>query len=253
MLLIPAFCAAILARQWRWAEVWTLGAAWCVFLAKDWLIVLARQRWVWKEFHLETTAARRALIGSGMVLALCGLCLVRVWPLWVLGASAAGVGGFMALTVAMNVKNRQRSTLFQISSAVTLSATSLAMCLSATGAIQPWCWWLWLLNSAQATAGILVVHSRLERRIAARRGALESGKWGPAHVACVVLLCGAWVTWNWWIVAALLLASAGYLHELRRQENVESLQMPLTRVGLQALALSVVYSLLIVAGLWRTY
>jgi len=40
--------------------------------------------------------------------------------------------------------------------------------LSATGAIAPWCWGLWLLLAMQATAGILVVHARLDARIAAR-------------------------------------------------------------------------------------
>jgi hypothetical protein len=69
------------------------------------------------------------------------------------------------------VKNRQRSTLFQIASAAALTSSSLATSLSATGAIAPWCWWLWLLMAMQATAGILVVHARLDARIASRRTA----------------------------------------------------------------------------------
>ncbi len=150
-------------------ELATLFAAFAALAAKDPVVVLARQRLVWKQPHPETAEAAKWLAGWTAVLVVCGIVLrghlaahrdrrdgpgrlppSRRWP------------------VAVNVKNRQRSTLFQIASAAALTSSSLATSLSATGTIPRWCWWLWLLLAMQATAGILVVHARLDARIAAR-------------------------------------------------------------------------------------
>lgn len=254
MLLIPFGSAAILARQWRWEEVAALLAAACIFAAKDPLVVLARQRWVWKQRRPESRAAKRWLIGEGILLAACGPVLAATWPWWTLAAFGAGTLAFSALAVMVSVRNRQRSALFQIASACALTATSLACCLSATGAIQEWCWWLWALCALQATAGILVVHARLEARIAARKqGAQRAVYRVPAVRSCAALMIGsvaAGIGRQPWIAAALLMAAAGYLYELRRQREAASLQMPLTRLGLQAMSVSIAYAALVVAGLW---
>ena len=252
MLLIPFFCAAILAREWRWAELPTLLAAFSIFTAKDPLIVLARQRWIWKQRRPECDAAKIQVIGEMLILAACGIALAVSWPPWTLAAAGAGAIGFSALAVFVNVKNLQRSTLFQIVSAVALSATSLAACLSATGTIPLWCWKLWALNSLQATTGILVVHARLEARVAARKNLPNEGR-RPALAACLVLLCAgvaAAFSGERWIAAALLFAGTGYLYDLHRQKDPASLQMPLKSVGQQALSLSIAYALMVVAGLW---
>jgi hypothetical protein len=253
MLLIPFFSAAILARGVRWAEAVALLAAFVTFAAKDPLLVLARQRWIWKQRRPETDAAKSWLMGEALTLAVCGLLLATAWPLWMLTAAGIGALGFSALAVYVNVRNRQRSTVFQIMSAVALSSTSMAACLSATGAIKPWCWWLWLLCGLQATAGILVVHARLEARIAARRSQPVDRTWRrPAFCAAVALLGASGVAAvgrQPWIAAALALAGAGYLYDLRRQTNPQSLQMALTKVGLQAMSLAIVYALLVVVGL----
>lgn len=254
MLLIPFFSAAILARQFRWEEIAVLIAASCVFAAKDPLVVLARQRWVWKERHPETDAAKTWLIGEGVILAACGLVLSASWPLWMLGAIGIGVLTFSALAVAVTIRNRQRSALFQIISALALTSTSLAAGLSASGSIKPWCWWLWALCALQATAGILVVHARLEARIAARKIIPHDRAYpGPAVRTCVALIGAAMIASlarQPWIAIALLLAAMGYIYELVRQRKIASLQMPLTRVGLQAMSLSIVYASLVVVGLW---
>jgi len=254
MLLIPFFSAAILAREWRWTEVPALVAAVATFAAKDPLVALARQRWIWKQHRPETEAAKTWLMGTTLVLAACGLLLAATWPIWTLAIVGTGAAAFSGLAVMVSVKNRQRSTLFQIASALALSATSLAACLSATGAIQPWCWGLWALSAIQATAGILVVHARLDARIALRKPTPDQGTWRrPAMVAAGFLLVAALVAAcarQPWIAAALCLAGAGYLYDLRRQKEPAWLQLPLKQVGLQALALSIAYALLIVAGLW---
>jgi formate hydrogenlyase subunit 3/multisubunit Na+/H+ antiporter MnhD subunit len=52
------------------------------------------------------------------------------------------------------------------------------------------------------------------------------------------------------VAMALLVAAIGYTYDLYRQRNVNDLQRPLTSVGQRALALSSVFSILLIAGLW---
>jgi len=124
MLFTPIVCAAILARGWRWAELATLTAAFAALAAKDPLVVLARQRFVWKQPHPETVIAARWFAGWIVLLGLSGLVLLATWPLKATLALGVGVAAFSALAIAVNVKNRQRSTLFQIASAVALTSSS---------------------------------------------------------------------------------------------------------------------------------
>jgi hypothetical protein len=254
MLLTPMVCAVILARKWRWSELATLIAAIAALAAKDPMVVLARQRFVWKQRHPETAAAVQWLAGWIAILILCGLVFVATWPFTALIVLGLGVCGFSTLAVVINVKNRQRSTLFQIISAAALTSSSLATCLSANGSIAPWCWWLWLLMAMQAAAGILVVHARLDARSASRGTAHVGDVYRrAAQVALGVLVCAAIVAsilGRTWIALALLLVIAGYWYDLRGQQDRVGLQMPLKRVGQRALALSSLYAVLLILGLW---
>ena len=253
MLFTPIVCAAILARGWRWAELATFTAAFAALAAKDPLVVLARQRFVWKQPHPETVIAARWFAGWTALLAVGGLVLLAVWPFKAIIAMGLGVAVFSALAITVNVRNRQRSTLFQIASAVALTSSSLATSLSATGTIKPWCWWLWFLQALQASAGILVVHARLDARIALRsvaRGSQDFRR--AAQIAVMALALTAimvGVLGHSWIALALLIAAAGYAYDLYRQRDSAALQMPLTTVGQQALALSSVFAVLLIVGL----
>jgi hypothetical protein len=254
MLLTPIICVAILAREWRWSELATLTAAFAALAAKDPMVVLARQRFVWKQRHPETAAAAQWLAGYGIILLFSGVALVATWPLKAMIVMGLGAGVFSALAVAINIKNRQRSTLFQIASAAALTSGSLAMCLSATGAIAPWCRWLYLLMAMQATAGILVVHARLDARIALRNAAPASKQFRrAAHLSLGALGCAAIIAAVFgreWIALALLAAGLSYWYDLRSQRNALSLQMPLKRVGQRALALLSLYASLLIVGFW---
>jgi hypothetical protein len=254
MLFTPIVCAAILSRSWRWAELATLTAAFAALAAKDPMVVLARQRFVWKQWHHETTAAIRWFAGWIVLLAVSGLVLLAAWPFKATVALGLGVATFSVLAIAINVKNRQRSTLFQIASAAALTSSSLATSLSAKGTIAPWCWWLWLLLALQATAGILVVHARLDARIALRSAALARENFRRAAQLSVVVLASAAVIAlvfrHGWIALALLIAVLGYAYDLHRQQNAAALQLPLKTVGQQALALSSLYAVLLIIGLW---
>ncbi len=254
MLLTPIVAVAILARAWRWSELAVLAAAFAAMAAKDPAVLLMRQRFVWKKPSPESAVAARWLIGWCAVLVASVAVLFATWPLKAFLAVGAGVAAFGCLAILVNLKNRQRSTLFQIASAAGLTSTSLATCLAATGSVARWCWWFWALSAMQATAGILVVHARLDARIALRKATTASPHFRrAAQVALVVLLCAAAagvVFHHIAIALALALVAAGYLYDLRRQKNPASLQMPLKAVGQRALLLSSAYAALLIAGLW---
>jgi len=229
-------------------------AGFAALAANDLLVVLARQRFVWKNRRPETAAAAKWFAAWAAILILNGVVLLLTWPLKATLAMGLGVAIFTALAIAINVKNRQRSTLFQIASAAALTSSSLAASLSATGTIAPWCWWLWLLLALQATAGILVVHARLDARIASRGAKPASHQFRRAAVVSLVALAAAAVTaailHRSWIALALLVAVAGDSYDLRSQRDTETLELPLTTVGQRTLALSSIFSVMLIMGFW---
>lgn len=255
MLLTPFFAAAILLRDVHWLEVMALVAIACAFAIKDPLVVIARQCFVWKQEHAETSVAKRSAVIQSLVLAGCGITLMMTRDWRQLLPLFAGAAAFTALAVTVTVRNQQRSEWFQVASAVALTATCLAACLAAIGTIPEWCWLLWMLCATQAAAGIFVVHARLDARIAARRGQPAENQNRRAAIVCeaVLVACAVFFTFvaRVWLAVALIVAATGYLAELTRQKNQESLQMPLKRVGLEALCLSIAYALLVVVGLWN--
>jgi hypothetical protein len=254
MLFTPMVCAAILAREWRWVEFAAFTAAFAALAAKDPMVILARQKFVWKQTRPETAGAARWFAGWMLLLAVSGLVLLSAWPLTATLALGAGVGAFSVLAVVVNVKNRQRSTLFQIASAVALTSSSLAASLSATGAIQNWCWWLWIFFALQAATGILVVHARLDARIALRNTAKATQEFRRKAQLAVVVLGAATATAgvfrHSFVALALLVAMLGYAYDLHCQRDATDLQRPLTSVGQRALALSSIFSILLIIGLW---
>jgi len=254
MLLTPIFSVAILARSWHWSELAVLTAAFAALSAKDPAVLLIRQRFVWKQRSPDASAAARWLLGWLIVLAVSVLILLAGWPLKAFFAVGAGIAVFGCIAIMVNLKNRQRSTLFQIASAAALTSTSVATCISAIGSIPSWCWWFWALIAMQASTGILVVHARLDARIALRKSTVANQQFRRAAQAAVgLLLCtaiSAVILRDAWIAVALALAAGGYAYDLMRQRDSVSLQMPLKTVGQQALMLSTVYSVLLIAGLW---
>lgn len=254
MLLTPIVAVAILARTGRWSELATLTAAFAALAAKDPLVVLLRQRFVWKQPNPDTHAARRWFAGWNLVFCFSGVVLLLAWPFRATVAMGAGLVAYSALAVLINVRNRQRSILFQIASAVALTSSSLAACLSATGAIQPWCWWLWLLLAMQATAGILVVHARLDARIALRRSIAPSPEFRRSAIAALIVMGATGIAALWLghiaIALALFVAVVGHGCDLRAQRSAAALDMPLHQVGRNALALSSLYTALLIVGLW---
>jgi hypothetical protein len=238
-----------------WPEFVALVAICCAFAIKDPLVVIARQRFVWTQTHVETKAAMRSALLQSLLLVACGITLLILgdWPPLVL--LFLGSAAFTVLAVTLNVRNRQRSEWFQMASAAALSSTCLVTCLSATNVIPDWCWLLWFLCALQAVAGIFVIHARLDARVAARKGQVANSHNRRAALICQLVLMLAGLIFAFvarpWITAALFIAATCYLAELRRQENPQSLQTPLKRIGIEALGLSTGYALVIIIGLWR--
>lgn len=254
MLLTPIFSVAVLARAWHWSELAVLTAALAALSAKDPAVLLLRQRLIWNQRNHGSSAASQWLLGWSLVLIASLFALAATWPFKAFFGIGTGVAVFGGVAIAVNLKNRQRSTIFQIASAAALTSTSLATCISATGSIARWCWWFWALSAMQASVGILVVHARLDARIALRKSTVANGKFRHAALAALGLLLVAAVTaialGNPYVALAVALAFLGYSYELIRQKNPVSLEMPLKTVGQQALMLSTVYAALLTAGLW---
>jgi len=253
MLLMPIFSVAILARSWHWSELAVLGASFAAISAKDPAVVVIRQKFVWKQMHRETPIALVWLVGWSIILISCALVLLAEWPPRAFFALGFSIVLFAALAILVNFKNRQRSTLFQIASAAALTSTSLATSLSATGSIPSWCWWFWALITLQASAGILVVHARLDARIALRGKIVGEHFRHAAEITLGVLACAAITAValrHVWIALALIVAAAGYAYDLVRQRDSAALLLPLEAVGQRALMLSTLYSALLIIGLW---
>ena len=256
MLLTPFAAVAILARTIRWQEAAAVVTVVVAFAMKDPLVVLARQWWVWKQPHPETPTAIRWVAAETAVVAICGLALVASGS-WVHYAVLfCGAAMFLVLAVWVNMRNRQRATIFQVASAVALTSTSLVAALAATDKTPGWCWRLWGLLAAQAAAGIFTVHARLDARVAARKaGGSEnvSASRRSALVIDALLAVGgvvATLAGNYWIGGALLLVAAVCGWDLRQQLDPGSLQMPLRIVGIQNLSLSLLYAAMLVAAFW---
>jgi hypothetical protein len=260
MLLSPFVCAVILARRFSpesmALEAVALTAVVFAFAIKDPLVAVLRQRFVWREQRPESAVARRWVAVEAPVLLACGGILLFAGPRREYAWLALCEGIFGVLAVRMNFRNRQRSEWFQAVSAIALTATSLIACLAALGGIPVWGWVLWGLCALQAAAGIFVVHARLDARVAlGRTGRAQGANRRAAKISIAIMAVAAAGAatifgYRWTVPAALLLAACAYAWELRRQSNPAALKMPLTRVGVQALTLSIVYGILLIVGLW---
>ena len=257
MVLTPIVCVWALAwlhgRAFRWPELALPVAAFSALAAKDPAVLVLRARFLWRRPHPDLPAATRWAAAWGLLFLACTAAVLAVWPLAAVAAMSLALGAYAALAVFVNVRNLQRSVLFQLASGAALTSSALATSLTATGSIPVWCWTFWLLSVAQAFAGILVVHARLDARLALRSTAPPDLAFRRAALVTVALLAcaalAAALLRHGWVAAALACAAVGYAWDLRAQTRAEALQLPLKTVGLRSLALSVAYSLLLILGL----
>lgn len=258
MLVTPLLAAVITARGVSLPLLPAALAALGAFLIREPLVVLARQAWVWKERHPETAQAARWFAAEALLLAVCGAWLAVAVPWRFLAPLGAAAALLTAAAVWMIVRNRRRSMAFQAASSAGLSASALLAALAIEGRIDGWAWWLWALSSAHSVAAVVVVHARLETRVAgrSRKPGLEKSAARFRRRAMLVpaaLLASslpAAGAGRWWLAAALAFSGAVHAAELRLLENPASLQTPLRRIGFRTLAVSLLFTGLVIAGLW---
>jgi hypothetical protein len=256
MLLQPFIAALLVYHSLTWQVAPALVAVVLVFLLRDPLTVLARQKWVWRGERPETAAARRYLAVELILLALCGGMLAIVWPLWILAVLGGAAGALTILAVYMTVHNRQRAVWLQALSAAGLSSSALAACLAISPAVPAWGWWIWALHAAHFLGGILVVHVRLDARIALRKPGAEltSGFLRMrrdatlVQVSFAIAAVGLLARGFWFYGAALAGSSAFHLADLFNLHTAHALSLPMKSVGKRALTASIVFTLLVVAG-----
>ena len=256
MLLQPFFTALIVYHEVTWFLLPALAAVVTVFLVREPLLVLARQRLVWKTPHPEAQDAKRYLAVEVAILVLAGGVLFRVWSPQMLLALGGAAGFLTVLAVFLTLRSRQRAVWFQALSAAGLSSSALAACLAISPVIPDWAWWIAGLHAAHYLGGILVVHTRLEARIAARKPgsamtrAFHRMRW-EAAIVLVLTVAGAvtLLLYGKEFYAAALLCSVIYHgYDLWRLHDLRALLTPFTTVGKRALAASIVFSILLIAG-----
>jgi len=256
MLLQPFAGALIVLHKLAWPVLPALAAVVLVFLLRDPLTLLARQRWVWRDKRPESAVALRYLVVEVVLLALAGGALLLVWPLGILAVLAGAAGALTVLAVYMTVRNRQRAVWLQALSAAGLSSSALAACLAIARTIPVWGWWMWGLHAAHFLGGILVVHARLEARIAARKAtpvlteAFQRMRNQATSVEALLVFAAIApaATLRFFYAAALALSGAFHLMDLYNLHTERALAMPLKTAGKRALTVSIVFGLLIVAG-----
>jgi hypothetical protein len=256
MLAQPALAALILfgtGPTW-WMPIVTLVCMLAMFLLRQPLIVLARQRWVWKERKPESGLAWRWVAGLGLVLAAGGYLHLQAWPLPYLLAFGSGALALTAAAVYLTLRNEQRSIWLQVVSAAGLTAGAPAMALTATGGIPFAAWILWACSAVYCASGVLTVRALLEARIAAKRPAAATTPVfrAPAWISQWILIAmgAAALAWNTWVAAALFLIAALHIFRTLRQLGSPALlAKPLTRVGFEAMGGSLVYTALLIVAL----
>ncbi len=255
MLLLPFGSATILARAWTPTLLAALAAVLAVFVLRESLVVLLRQRYVWRHPRPEAAAARRSFEIAGPTLALAGLwLLLRVpwnWllPLGVAALLLTGVYAYGAL------ENRRRSAALHVGGAIGLSSSALLAYLAAGQEPDKVILLLWTVHVVHNAGSVLVVHARLEALIASktagwrharrRRGVALAWQLVQAALAAALGAAGRPL-----LAAALLLPLAFHAVDLFRLRHPNSLRTPLKRVGLRELALSSAFSMLALAALW---
>lgn len=242
MLLLPFLAAAwLLHPSWpKLAAAFVLVMA--LYLSREPLIVLARQRWVWRTPHEETAAARRWLLAlTPLTVAAGPLAIPRsAWPM----AAICGVGAtvLMAISVWLAVRNRQHSVLFQAIGSAGLAASALVVALGSPP-VSSEAWIVWAASALHGISAIPVVHARLAMR---RR---QTPKPLGASIGALATLVIAAALLPRPLSAALGFSGLVQLAEWLALRSPGAGQAPLTRLGLRLMSESIVFTVLLVWAL----
>lgn len=247
LLLQPFVAGAVLAGRWTWLLLPALGAILLGFALREPLVILARQAFVWRDRNPLPPRAFRWLVCELAGLAVCfSLLAGHVQPA-ILAAFAAVGAALTPLAVWVTIRNRKRSQLFQAASAAALGATSLFAVAVSIGTIPGWAWILWAVLSLHGVAAILVVHTRLERRIGLRSAPPSSLVRQYAYQCAQIPAAAALAILHLALALPPLFTLAVHILELRRLTSSDALGESLTRVGRRTLAVAILHLLLTLA------
>jgi len=253
MLLFPLVSAAVLIGRLDAGLIAVFGASMSVFLVREPLAVLARQRFLWKDARPETPAAKRTAVVCAPVLAVCGVWLLGVVAAsWLFGMGAAAAA-LTVLYVWAGLKGFQRSTLLQVVGSLGLSASALLVWLAAGRSPDEVVAVLILLHFIHSAGAVLTIHARLEAIRAERKPEIGGRErraawlWQLLQAAATTALAFAAKPW---LAAALAVPLAVHLWDLASLPKPGELRRPLKQIGFRELGVSFVVSALLVAGLW---
>ncbi len=251
MLLLPFLSATLLTRSVSFAFVPAILAAVALFLVREPLLVLARQRFVWRQARPETGVARRTLLIAFSALLFSGLWLMSLVPLaWLVGL-AAGAFVLTGTSVYVAFRNWQRSALMQIIGAAGLSGSAVLAYLAGGLAPDRTLFLLWIVYVVHGTGSVLTVHARIETR---RRPGENAGKHIKAAVAWQIAQAAfaAALLASSEVLLAVALAVPLSLHslDLARLARPAFRKTPLKKVGFGELGVSMSFSVLVLVALW---
>lgn len=151
----------------------------------------------------------------------------------------------------MMIRNRQRSRLFQTASAVAMGSTALLAVSVSRETIPIWTWVLCGVLSLHGVFAILVVHARLERRVAARNECADP-RFRRHYVTQFVQipLAGSLATIHPALIIPPLFSFCAHFLELRRLNSAPGLREPLTIVGFRTLGFALIHLALSIVSLW---
>jgi hypothetical protein len=249
LLLQPLFCAAVLGRRWDWLFVPAAILVLTAFMMREPLLILARQRWTWKEPKIEAHDARRCLLWQLPVCAGLGAICVAFLPALPFLLLASVAATITVLATWMALRNRQRSVALQIVSSLCLTSMGLLAALVAARTLPDWAWLLCALLAAHAIGSILVVRTRLELRTGRKVQAIARWAW-TYQVGMMFVAAGLAIANRWGLAAAVAVSILVSVFELLRLRSPAVLSEPLRRVGFRALTTSLGHSAVSVAVLW---
>ncbi len=253
----PFVSAVILAGSPGWLILPAALSVLAAFSIREPLIALGRRLFIWRRQERDEPALEivfLALSSTTLAASVAVLFMHRDWHILLALGMAALV--LLVVAVALAVLNLQRSVWLQIVGAIGLSAAALVGWLSGQPRLGLTAWWLWLVHSAYSVAAVLVVRAKLDARKTIRRpeqnDAVAPSLRSAVGAQVVLLLIGAFcLGWGPPLLALPLTVAAGVhfvnLWSLRRPA---SHAVPLRQIGLRALGLSAVYSMMVVIALW---
>lgn len=252
MLVLPLVAAAALMRLHPGPMVIALLLVLSLFLLRAPLIILARQRWVWRDAHEETALARGATLLLAVTASFAAIHILvdlprAVWP----AAIACGIGAFvlMAISVWLAVRNRQHSMLFQTVGSIGLAGSCLAVALAAGQAIPIAIWLLWGASALHGITAIPIVHARLDLRRGRQTPNLLRAGVGVAATAlaaAAITLAGAVYQG---VTTALVFSALVHCSEWLALRLPKARETKLTHVGLRLMTASILFTVVLFFGL----